>query len=34
MLEEYDVDAEDLENDMNALIDDLVSRGLLRTGSA
>jgi hypothetical protein len=34
MLEEYDVPPEELERDMRALIDDLVTRGLLRTGNA
>jgi hypothetical protein len=34
MLEEYDVAADELDRDMNALIDDLVARGLLRIGSA
>ena len=34
MLEEYDVPTEELERDMGALIDDLVTRGLLRTGNA
>lgn len=32
MLEEYDVAPDELERDLGALIDDLVSRGLLRTG--
>lgn len=34
MLEEYDVAPDELERDMGALIDELVSRGLLRTGNA
>jgi len=34
MLEEYDVDPDELERDMSALIDDLVRRGLLRIGHA
>lgn len=34
MLEEYDVAPDDLERDMSALIQDLVGRGLLRTGHA
>ena len=33
MIEEYDVARDELERDMGALIDDLVSRGLLRTGN-
>jgi hypothetical protein len=33
-LAEFDVDEEQLERDLDALIDDLVSRGLLRTGHA
>ena len=32
MLEEYDVAPDELERDMGALINDLVGRGLLRTG--
>ena len=32
MLEEYDVAPDELERDMVALIEDLVGRGLLRTG--
>jgi hypothetical protein len=32
MLLEYDVDPGELERDMGALIEDLVGRGLLRTG--
>jgi len=34
MLEEYDVAPDELERDMGMLIDDLVLRGLLRTGNA
>ena len=34
MLEEYDVAPDELERDTGALIDELVSRGLLRTGNA
>ena len=34
MLLEYDVAEDELERDMGALIDELVSRGLLRTGNA
>lgn len=34
MLEEFDVAPEELEHDMRALIDELVERGLLRTGNA
>lgn len=34
MLEEYDVAPAELERDMGALIDELVGRGLLRTGNA
>ena len=34
MLEEYDVASDELERDMGALIDELVRRGLLRTGNA
>jgi hypothetical protein len=34
MLEEYDVSPDELERDMGALIDELVARGLLRTGNA
>ncbi len=32
MIEEYDVAPDELERDMGALIEDLVGRGLLRTG--
>ena len=32
MIEEYDVTPDELERDMGALIEDLVGRGLLRTG--
>ncbi len=34
MLVEYDVSPDELERDMAALIDELVGRGLLRTGDA
>jgi coenzyme PQQ synthesis protein D (PqqD) len=34
MLEEYAVAPDELERDMDALIDELVGRGLLRTGNA
>jgi hypothetical protein len=34
MLEEYDVSSDELERDMSALIEELVDRGLLRTGNA
>ena len=34
MLEEYEVAPDELERDMGALINDLVGRGLLRTGNA
>ncbi len=34
MLDEYDVADDDLERDIGALIDELVGRGLLRTGHA
>jgi coenzyme PQQ synthesis protein D (PqqD) len=34
MLEEYDVSPAELERDMTALIEELVGRGLLRTGHA
>ena len=33
MLEEFDIAPEELERDMGALIDELVGRGLLRTGN-
>jgi hypothetical protein len=34
MLDEFDVAPEELEGDMRALVDELLRRGLLRTGNA